>query len=375
MSSLSFRPPTPIWPKIDWTIIGCAMAITITGIMTMWGAAASDGNLGPFIGYPRGQTLRLIIGSVAMAALVLFDYRKTKAFAWPLYFILIALLVAVLLKGERIKGAQSWFILPLGPVQFSFQPSEFGKIIVVMVLARYLSNRVMRFKKFHHTFVPLLIAGVPIGLIFIQPDLGTAVVFIPVILAMFYVAGIRKRVLIAFALLGVGAAVGFYPLLKPYQKDRIKTFMNPGQDALGKGYNIIQAQAALGSGQMFGKGWGRGTQTSFRFLPEYQTDFVFPTFGEQFGLAGCLVILALYGIMLLRATYLAGATEDLYGALLVTGLVTVFVVHIVLNIGMATGLMPVTGLPLPLFSYGGSFILVCYMMIGLIVSVGARRDG
>lgn len=374
MSSLNFRAPSPIWPKIDWTIIGCALAITITGIVTMWGAAASDGDIGPFVGYPRGQTMRLAVGAVAMAVMVLFDYRKTKALAWPLYGLLVALLILVLLKGERIKGAQSWFVLP-GPVRFQFQPSEFGKIIVVMVLARYLSNRMMKFRKAHHTIVPLLIAAVPIALIFRQPDLGTAVVFLPVIFVMFYVAGIRKRVLIAFVLLGAIGAAAYYPRLKPYQKDRIKTFLNPGEDALGKGYNIIQAQAALGSGRAFGKGWGRGTQTSFRFLPEYQTDFVFPTFGEQFGLMGCIAILALYGVMLLRATYLAGATQDLYGALLVSGLVTVFAVHIVLNIGMATGMMPVTGLPLPLFSYGGSFILVCYMMIGLIVSVGARRDG
>lgn len=375
MMPLQFRPPARVWPNIDWITIGCTIVLTVIGILTLWGPSATDGKLGPFEGYPRGQLIRMLVGVVAMAGMIIFDYRWTKRAAWPFYLILVLSLILVLAKGHKIKGAVSWFIVPLGPLRVQIQPAEFAKIIVVMILARYLSNRMLTFRKFHHTIVPLLIAGLPVGLIFIQPDLGTAAVFVPVIAAMFFVAGLRKRVFFAAVPIAVAAALLAYPHLKPHQKDRIQTFLNPGQDALGKGYNIIQSQAALGSGRVFGKGWGRGTQTSFRFLPEYQTDFVFPTFGEQFGFAGCVAVLMLYGVMLFRATYLAGSTHDLYGALLVTGFVTIFAAHVVFNIGMATGLLPVTGLPLPLFSYGGSFILVCYIMIGLIVSVGARREG
>lgn len=372
MSTLRIAQPEDEGLRVDWTILGCVLALTVIGIVTIWGASASDGDLGPFAGYARRQFQWMMVGLVLALGLMFLDYTWARTAAWPLYFLLLIPLILLLVVDRKVKGAASWFALELGSFRFSAQPSEIGKVIVVLVLARYLAPRVLKFRKFWHTFVPLVILGVPVGLILLQPDFGTATVYLPAAFAMFLVAGIRKRVIVTYAMLGLAVAVTGYPQLKPYQKDRIKTFLNPGEDALGKGYNVIQAQTALGSGQMFGKGWGRGTQTSFRFLPEYQTDFVFPTLGEQFGFAGCAGVLLLFGILLGRLLILAGRTEDLFAALLVVGIAAILTVHIMLNVGMATGLLPVTGVPLPFLSYGGSFMLACYAMVGLALSISAR---
>lgn len=372
MESLKISLPERGGLRVDWMLLGVVLALTALGIVTIWGASSSDGHLAPFTGYARRQFQWMIIGLILAGGLMLLDYRWTRVAAWPGYLVFLLTLIYLLAIDRKIKGAASWFVIDLGPLHFSAQPSEIGKVIVSMVLARYLSSRVLTFRKIWHTFVPLAILGVPVGLILLQPDFGTSMVYLPTAFAIFFVAGIRKRVIVLYAILGVAAAFAAYPQLKPYQKDRIKTFLNPGEDALGKGYNVIQAQTALGSGKMFGKGWGRGTQTSFRFLPEYQTDFVFPTLGEQFGFMGCVGTLLLYGILLGRLLVLAGRTEDLYAALLLVGIAAILTSHLMLNVGMAVGLMPVTGVPLPFLSYGGSFMLTCYTMVGLALSISAR---
>ncbi len=372
MKTLKISSPEPGSLRLDWILLGSVLALTAIGIVTIWGASSSDGTLAPFTGYARRQLQWTVVGLVLAGGLMFADYRWTRIAAWPLYITLILSLIYLLVIDRKVKGAASWLSIQVGPVRFGGQPSEFGKVIVAMVLARYLASRVLKFRKLWHTFLPLLILAIPVGLIVLQPDFGTAAVYLPMAFAIFFVAGIRKRVLAFYFVLGIVVAVSAYPQLKPYQKDRIKTFLNPGEDALGKGYNVIQAQTALGSGKMFGKGWGRGTQTSFRFLPEYQTDFVFPTLGEQFGFMGCLGALLLYGILLGRLLILAGRTEDLYAALLLVGIASILTIHLMLNVGMAVGLLPVTGVPLPFLSYGGSFMLTCYTMTGLALSVSAR---
>jgi rod shape determining protein RodA len=372
MTPLKLAPTEERGLRIDWVVVGVALALSLLGIVTIWGAAASDGVPGPFEGYARRQFQWVIVGIVVATGLIVMDYRWTRVGVWPAYIVLLLTLVYLISIDHKIKGAASWFVIRVGSQRFSLQPSELGKVIVVLTLAWYLAPRVLTFRKFWHTFIPLAILALPVGLILLQPDFGTAVVYFPMAFALFLAAGLRKRVIVMYAALAVLAAVAAYPQLKPYQKDRIAVFLNPGEDALGKGYNIIQAQTALGSGRMFGKGWGRGTQTSFRFLPEYQTDFVFPTLGEQFGFVGCAGALMLYGILLGRLLFIAGRTEDLYGMLIVVGVTAILFVHLVLNVGMATGMLPVTGLPLPFLSYGGSFILSCYIMIGLALSVAAR---
>ncbi len=370
---LRFTPPR-IWPNIDWLLLILAVALSLCGVVTIWGASSTEGKLGAFVGYANSQFQWLLLGLTVAVPLVVADYRWTRRMAWPMYLTLVAILILVLLRGQRVNGSMSWFAFHLGGRKIQFQPSEPAKVIVVIMLADYLAERVAKFRRLRDTILPMGIAGIPIALILKQPDLGTALVFIPTMFVMFFLAGLRKRVLIFYFLLGASGAILAYPRLKEYQKERIQTFLNPGEDALGKGYNVIQAQTAMGSGGTMGKGWGRGTQTNFRFLPEYQTDFVFPTLGEQFGFVGVVAVLVLYALLIGRMTHLAIVTQDLYGVLLIGGLATILVVHLTLNIGMTTGLLPVTGLPLPFFSYGGSFMLTCFVMIGLIVSAGARRE-
>lgn len=368
-----FNPPR-FWPNIDWLLMFVAVALSLFGVIVIWGAASAEGGIGPLAGYARRQLNWTILGTAVMTFFAIIDYRWLARTAWLLYAIILVVLGMVLIHGQVIKGAQSWFVLSLGGFRLQFQPAEPAKFIVVLVLAGYLSKRMAYFRKFWHTFVPLIILAIPLGLIMKQPDLGTTVVFIPTTMVMFYVAGLRKRVFIFFFLAGVALCFAAYPHLKPYQKDRIKTYISPGEDALGRDYNVLQAQTALGSGGFFGKGWGRGTQTGLRFLPEYQTDFIFPTLSEQFGFTGCMIALSFYALLLFRMLYLAGRAEDLYGVIALCGFATIFMIHIILNIGMAVGLLPVTGLPLPFLSYGGSFMLSCYAMIGISVSIGIRRE-
>lgn len=364
-----------VLPHVDWLFILIALALTAGGIMTIWGASSTEGELGAFASYARAQSRWLVVAFFVMIPVIVIDYRWSRPLIWPLYIVLLALLVLVYLRAPRINGAKSWFILSLGGgFKMQFQPAEAAKIIVIMALAHTLSLR-GGIARGWRALLPFAIVALPAGLIFIQPDLGTSVVFIPVTAAMLWASGMRKRWFVALAIMGVAAAGLAYPHLRPYQQERIKTFLNPGADALGKGYNVIQAQTTLGSGGLLGKGWGRGTQTSFRFLPEYQTDFVFPTLGEQFGFVGCAVALFGFAAFMLRATTLALRSPDLYGSLLVVGFSTVFITHIGLNIGMTIGLLPVTGLPLPFFSYGGTFLLTCYVMVGMMISVAARREG
>lgn len=362
--------PYRILPRVDWLLIATAVALTAFGIVTIWGASSQGDGPGPFQGFALKQAIWAAIGLGMMGLLIVVDYRKLRALVWPLYAIMCLLLLGLMIKGHIIKGAQSWY--DLGP--FNFQPSEMGKIVIVLTLAHYLAPRMKTFRGLHHTFVPLAIVLLPMGLILLQPDLGSAVVFVPIAGAMFWIAGIRKWVVVLFAIVGVAAVLSAYPHLKPYQRDRLMAFAHPDEDPLGKGYNINQALTALGSGQLMGKGWGRGTQTNFRFLPEFHTDFIFPTVGEQFGLVGTSLALALMLLLIGLIARVAQVTQDLFGVLIAAGMAAMLATHVVFNVGMAIGLMPVTGLPLPFFSYGGTFMLTCMTAVGLVVGIGARRD-
>jgi len=339
------------------------------GIMTLWGATADEDGPGPLAGFALQQLVWFCISLVPLALCVLFDYRVVKPFLWMLYGIALVLQAGLhVLGGKASHGEQLWYNLGF----FHFQPSEFLKLVTVLLLARYLAARGRAFRGLRHTFIPMAIAGVPM-LLLVKNDFGTAMTFVPVTAAMFWTVGLRKRVFILFIAVGVAGALAAYPHLKPYQKDRIKTVLNPDADPRGKGYNTLQARTALGSGQMFGKGWGRGTQTAFHYLPEFHTDFIFPTVGEQFGLVGCSIVLGLLGFLVMRMVHLAQVTQDMFGVLTIMGLAAMLAAHMVLNVGMTVGLLPVTGLPLPFFSYGGTFLLTCMASVGLTVGIGARR--
>ena len=363
--------PYRMLPGVDWMLLGVTLALLLCGIITLWGATRNveQAGLWPPPGFALKQMQWAALGCCGMVALAFVDYRKLRVAAWVAYGLLALVLIAVLLFGQKVNGARSWF--NFGPLKL--QPSEPSKLIVIFVLADYLSRRALKFRGLRHTIVPGLIVLLPMGLILLQPDFGTAATFIPITAAMFWVAGLRKRIFLLFICLGVAGAISGYTHLKPYQKDRLLAFANPEADSRGRGYNVIQAKTALGSGQMLGKGWGEGTQTRFKFLPEFHTDFIFPTVGEQFGLVGCVTVLGLLLFFIWRLARLAQATQDLMGVLILTGILAMICTHITLNVGMTIGLLPVTGLPLPFFSYGGSFMLLCLTAVGLALGIGARR--
>lgn len=363
-----------IFLRIDYLSILVVIALACGGVAAIHGAASSDGTIGPLIGYARRQAHGAVAGFGFLILFASIDARHLRTLAWPLYVCALGALLLVLLTGTKVNGAVSWLRIPLGPRTLSLQPSEPVKVIAVLAMARLLSERGRGFRGLRDIAGPVLVALAPMGLILRQPDFGTACTFLPMTATMMFVAGFRKWIFVALILLGVGAAWSGYPYLKDYQKDRIQTFLNPGEDALGKGYNILQAQTALGSGGVFGKGWGRGTQTSFRFLPEYQTDFVFPTVGEQFGFVGCATALALYALLILRLVRIASICGDPFGEIAIAGFVSIVVVHLILNLGMVAGLLPVTGLPLPFVSFGRSFLLTCFSMVGIAIGIGARRE-
>jgi rod shape determining protein RodA len=373
MAKVRFRlVPYRLLPYVDWPLIAIVLALLACGIVTLWGATSvgQEARPWPIPPFAAKQMAFAVVGLAMMTGLIFFDYRRLARVAWPLYGLLTLLLAGLLVRGTTIKGAASWY--DFGPIHF--QPSEPGKLIIILVLARHLSSRAREFRGLRQTLAPLAILSLPLLLIFKQNALGTALILLPVAGAMFWVAGLRKRVFATFLLLGVAGAVVVYPRLKPYQKDRIQTFLEPEADLRGTGWNIFQAKTTLGSGQLLGKGWGRGTQTQFRFLPEFHTDFIFPTVGEQFGMTGCLAVIGLFVLFIWRMTWLASSCEDLFGLLILTGMTAMLATHVVQNIGMVLGLLPITGLPLPFFSYGGSFMLTALIAVGLALSIGARRE-
>lgn len=362
--------PYRILPKVDWLLLVITLGLLGCGIVTLWGATASGNGPGRLHGYALSQSIWFTLGLGCLGFMVVFNYQRLRRIIWPLYVFELLQLMGLLLKGTTIKGARSWYDLGA----FHYQPSDPGKIILILALALYLAPRSQRFRGIRHMIVPSVIAGLPLLLIMLQPALGSAIVFGAITATMFWVAGLRRYVIGIACVLGIGVAVMGYPHLKEYQKARIKTFLEPGADPRGKGWNIMQSMTTLGSGQATGKGWGRGTQTSFKFLPESHTDFIFPTVGEQFGMAGCCTVLVLLGALVLRLIRIANVTQDIFGVLIVTGLAAMFATHTIMNIGMAIGLLPVTGLPLPFFSYGGTFAITCLTSVGLALGIGARRE-
>jgi len=350
----------------DSFILILILLLSLVGIIVMYGSTHAIPHLQ---GIAKRQAVWVLVGLIGFGVAISFDYRHLKRFAYPLYAICVILLVILLVRGMTIKGSASWFSFG----RMRMQPSEFTKLAVVIVLAAYFSSRTLRIQSIRQVAIPVLLVAVPTLLILKQPDIGTAALFLPALFIMLFICGARKRVLITLMVLFLAGAGAMYPFLKPYQKQRISIFLHPGSDALNRGYNIIQSKIALGSGQLMGKGWKQGTQTALQFLPEHHTDFIFSSLGEQFGYLGCMGLLLLYGMLIARGIRIARDAQDFFGCYLVIGLLAIFVIHILVNVGMSVGLLPVTGLTLPFISYGGSSLLTNFLLFGLVVNVGMRK--
>lgn len=329
------------------------------------------GNLNLY--YVKLQLLWFGLGLLLMAAMIWIDYETLGELANYIYWINVALLLLVLIAGHTSKGAQSWFVL-FGTR--GFQPSEIAKISIIITMAKILSTREGEIKRIWD-LIPIFIHFViPFILILLQPDFGTAMVYIVILLGMIFVSGISYRILVGFLGSGIASLViAWLFFFKEFQKTRILTFLNPYLEPMGGGYNVIQSMIAIGSGQTFGKGLLKeGAMSQLNFIPEKHTDFIFSVTAEALGFIGALLLILLYSILIFRTLVLAQKAKDKFGSLLVIGVLSMAMFHIFENIGMSMGMMPITGIPLPFMSYGGSSMWTNMIAFGLVINVGMRRQ-
>jgi rod shape determining protein RodA len=348
--------------------LGIVLLIASIGILNLYSTTA-HGEVSGTPAYLK-QIFWLLIGLVLMITIAFIEYRFYSDFAYILYTISLVLLVAVLGYGIITSGAQRW--VKIGPV--SFQPSEFVKISLILAVAKFFQRPPTRegYSLRNLTF-PFLLLLLPMVLILKQPDLGTAIILFLVFFSVLFFVKIRWPSLLALFLVGASILPLVWRFLKEYQKRRIITFFNPDLDPLGAGYHLIQSKIAVGSGGITGKGFMQGTQCRLGFLPEQQTDFIFSVLGEEWGLIGSLIVASLYLALILWGLRIAVQSKDRFGAILSFGVVAMLFWHAFINIGMVLGLMPVVGIPLPLLSYGGSFLVSTLIGIGLLLNVSMRR--
>lgn len=358
------RLPSFLWSSFlfEWPLILPALALSLLGLLTMHTFGADS--LAP------RQGLWILLGLVVYAILSVIDLRFLRRTPILLtgYAIVLVLLVLLLVAASPVQGAQSWF--NLGPV--SFQPADLVKLILIALLAKYLSRRHTEMGNVRHIFVSGLYAALPIGLVLVQPDLGTAAILGAVWFGMVLVSGIPKRHLVAVFVVGMMSALTlWFGGLHDYQRTRILAFLNPASDIQGAGYNAYQAMVAVGSGEWFGKGVGYGTQSKLRFLPEYQTDFIFAAYAEEWGFVGVILVLTLYGLLLARLLEIARRAATNFDAFFTLGVVIVISAHVLIHAGINVGLLPVTGTTIPFMSYGGSHLLMEFAALGIVASLSA----
>jgi len=351
--------------NVDWPLLGTALFIISLSVASMWTLAPGRG--GAALAWR--QLSWVGIGLVALIIVVSLDYRSLVRFAPIFYVSGVLLLLTVLVMGRSISGARRW--VHLGPL--TFQPSELFKLAFILTLAWVLTFRRDEVVSRGVLTWTLVLAGVPFLLVVKQPDLGTALVLLPVLIAVLIGVGLSLRLLAVFALAGVAALPVFWLALKQYQRDRLLVYLDPFRDPLGTAYNVIQAKIAIGSGQLLGKGIAGATQSRLAFLPERHTDFIFAVFAEMWGFIGCLVLIAAYGLLMLRGFEIAASTREPRGRVLALGVTAAFTAQTLVNLGMVTGLLPVVGIPLPLMSYGGSSMVVSLMGLGLLLSIRMRQ--
>ena len=351
---------------LDVPLLVATVLLVAFGLVALASAAVPLG--GPWA-YVRTRLVHLALAAGAMVAAALVDYRRLAGLSLVLYAGMLVLLVAVLLFGVTRLGAQRW--IPLGPLG-GFQPSELAKIVIILTLARSLSTP--NLPSTLPRLLPLLgHVGLPVVLILRQPDVGSAMVLVAIMLGMLFLAGVRLRLLAGLGGLGLMAAPFLWSVLRDYQRQRLLVFLDPGIDPLGAGYALNQAKIAVGSGQVWGKGVFAGTQNLLRFIPEQHTDFIFTVIGEEMGFVGGVLLLLLFMVWVWRALRIAYTAADRLGMLIAGGIATMTVFHVFVNMGMTVGLMPITGIPLPFISYGGSSLLTMGVATGLLLGVGARR--
>ena len=366
--------------RFDWTMLGTILALLLLSFLFIYSAGYQTGE-GAEATLMGKQIVWAVMGLGCYAAAAAFDYRKIKALHWWIYGGALLALVLVLFVGASVYGANRWF--KIGSIMV--QPSEFAKISIIFTLAAWLGDPATDIDELSTFAKAALLIGVPFLLIVMEPDLGTGMVLIPIFFVLLFCAGTPLRPILT--LIGVGAATllvvilwlrfspDSFPFLADYQKQRVLVYLNVSQDPLGAGWNKLQSQIAVGSGGWFGKGYLKGTQNILGFLPRTvaPTDFIYSVVAEETGFAGSTLLLALYTMLVVRCMRAAVLAQELFGRLLAAGIGTLFFTHVFVNIAMTVGLMPITGLPLPLMSYGGSFMVTTMTALGLVQSIYLRR--
>jgi rod shape determining protein RodA len=360
---LSFR-------DFDWTLLAAVLLLCSLSVLEIYSATLHT----KYVGFHTKQMLYIAGGLVAMFIFAKIDYHRMLDFVPWFYGVFVFFLIAVLIPGigHKALGARRW--IKLGPMLF--QPSEWMKLVLILAVARYFANLGGRSLTWREILKALALVGVPMLLVLKETDLGTSLVYIPILIAGLFLGGISLKqgfVLTFAAVLLVGAGWSTGKLLKPYQKARLTSFISPDNDPKGAGYQIRQSLIAVGSGGIWGKGAAKGSQTQGDFLPIPHADFIFAAFGEEHGFIGAVFVLLLYFFILMRLIQNAQTAADLSGSLIIMGLVAVLTFQIAVNVGMVIGFMPVTGIPLPLMSYGGSSVLFTFLALGVAMNVRMRR--
>jgi len=348
----------------DWLLFTFVLIICVLGVAEIRSATAHT----KFAGAHIKQIYWIIGGIGAMFLMSIINYQALLEKVHWMYIVAVASLVAVLIFGQKYLGARRWIKMPGGG---HFQPSEWVKLILILAVAKYFADLHHRELSWSDFIKAGAMVGVPMLMVLAQPDLGTALTYIPIAVMGLFLGGLRTKQALAVALLAGLMMPLAWHVLKPYQRERLTSFMEPEADRQGSGYQVIQSLIAVGSGGIWGS--SAGSQTHLSFLPVPQTDFIFAAFAEEHGFVGALSLMLLYFIVLMRLTQNAQTAPDRAGTFLVMGVVAVLSFHILVNVGMVVGFMPVTGIPLPLMSYGGSSVLFMFLALGIVMNVRMRR--
>lgn len=356
------------WKNFDWWLFGGALLLSLIGILVIFSTNFKATSVAPSTDV-RNQIIFLGLALAVFFAVAWVDYRVWAKLTRPLYVIMIGLLLTVTVLGKTALGATRWINFGF----FQFQPSEIAKIVLVVVFAKFFSDHYDKLEDPRQVALSLVYLLVPLSLVLLQPDLGTGLVLVVIWLAMAATSSLPKKYLVVLLAVGlVLLPVGSH-FLKPYQRARLDTFLQPTANPLGSGYNVVQSTIAVGSGQFLGRGLAAGTQSQLNFLPSQHTDFIFAVLAEKLGFLGGIILLLLFAALLGRALIVTYQAQDRFGFFVGVGIIAMLIFHIVINVGMNMGIMPVTGIPLPFVSYGGTSLLTSLLAVGLLESISIRR--
>jgi len=361
-----------LWRHFDYVLLATSLLLIAYGIVMVYSATLADGPRdGSFFStFPGHQAVFAVVGIALLVIFTAIDARLVQSAGYPIYVANLLLLVAVAAIGARSHGAQRWIDVGF----FRFQPSELAKLLIILTLAKFFADNRHRLHLFRYVLLSLAIIGIPVVLVYVQPDFGTAMVLLAIWVGMAIVAGVRLAHLgLLAAAVGLAAPL-VWQFMKDYQRTRLLIFLNPESDPSGEGYNMIQSRISVGSGGWLGQGFAHGTQSQLDFLKVQHTDFIFAVLGEELGFLGAMALFLLFVILLFRVVRSASMQKDVFGRTFAAGVASMLMFQIFINVGMTIGLMPVTGIPLPFISYGSSNLLTTLIALGLLQSLLTRSQ-